>query len=82
MRPRIGLASLALAAFLCAVLAGAVYGAAQTFSHLPLNLGFHGWLALVGGAVLTVLLSCGLMGLVFLSARRGHDETHPPDPEN
>lgn len=82
MKQRIGAASLALAAFLCAVLAVAVFGAIRAFQHLPMDLGFHGWLALIGGAVLTILLSGGLMALVFYSARRGFDESQPPDPEN
>lgn len=81
MKPRIGLASLALAAFLCAALAGAVFAAAKAFMELQVDLGLHGWIALIGGSVLTVLLSGGLMGLAFFSARRGHDDALPPDPE-
>ncbi len=82
MKPRIGIASLALAAFLCAVLAGAVYGAVRAFRSLPLDFGLNGWIALIGGALLTLLLSGTLMGLVFLSSRRGFDDAQPPDPEN
>jgi hypothetical protein len=34
----------------------------------------HGWIAMVLGAVLTVLLGVGLMSLVFYSHRKGYDE--------
>lgn len=35
---------------------------------------WQGWLALIGGVVLTLALGVGLMTLMFYSARRGHDE--------
>jgi len=34
----------------------------------------HGWVALVLGVVFSVLVGCGLMGLMFYSSRRGYDE--------
>lgn len=37
-------------------------------------MGLHGWIALGIGVTATVLLGCGLMFLVFFSARRGYDE--------
>jgi hypothetical protein len=33
-----------------------------------------GWIALVGGAVVTLLVGGGLMALSFYSARRGYDD--------
>ncbi len=36
----------------------------------------NGWLALTAGGLLTLALGGGLMALVFLSSRRGHDEAH------
>lgn len=82
MKPGAGLATLALAVFLCAALAGSLIFAAQVFMHLPIDLGLHGWIALIGGGVLTIGLSFGLMGLAFFSARHGHDEAPPADPES
>ena len=38
------------------------------------SLGFHGWLALGLGVVLSLIVGVGLMALVFFSARRGYDE--------
>jgi hypothetical protein len=33
-----------------------------------------GWLAMVGGVLVTLLVGGGLMALVFYSARRGYDD--------
>ncbi|AWJ87530.1 hypothetical protein TSH58p_29620 (plasmid) [Azospirillum sp. TSH58] len=45
------------------------------------GLSLPGLLALVGGAVLTSAVAIGLMALVFLSNRSGHDEAAGrPDP--
>ena len=47
------------------------------------GMGFHGVLALVLGAVLSSAVGIGLMALIFLSNRSGHDEEAsrpgPPD---
>jgi hypothetical protein len=48
------------------------------------ELGFHGWVALTLGIVLTCALAITLMALVFHSARSGRDESaggggHKPD---
>ena len=37
-------------------------------------MGFHGWLAMILGVVFTVVVGCGLMGLMFSSSRYGYDE--------
>jgi hypothetical protein len=37
-------------------------------------MGFHGWLAMILGIVFTVVVGCGLMGLMFYSSRYGYDE--------
>ena len=37
-------------------------------------MGPHGWIALLLGALVTLLLGAGLMALVFHSARRGYDD--------
>ena len=37
-------------------------------------LGFHGWAAMILGALGSILLGCGLMALSFYSSRSGHDE--------
>lgn len=42
---------------------------------------FHGWVALGLGTVLSLALGCGLMALVFFSARRGYDDRVARDDE-
>lgn len=39
-----------------------------------IDLGLHGWIALIAGSVGMVVLGGGLMALSFYSARSGHDE--------
>ncbi|MGO1117467.1 hypothetical protein ACTL6U_02100 [Rhodovibrionaceae bacterium A322] len=38
------------------------------------EISIHGWIALAAGVILSLFVGCGLMALVFFSARRGHDE--------
>ena len=37
-------------------------------------MGFHGWVAMILGIVVTSLVGFGLMGLMFYSSRHGYDE--------
>ncbi|MDC0563252.1 hypothetical protein OAP51_00445 [Alphaproteobacteria bacterium] len=45
-----------------------------------IDLGFHGWVALILGSVAMVALGCGLMWLSFYSSRSGHDSAAHYDP--
>lgn len=64
-------------------------GGITTWSNLgDVSLGTHGWIALSGGVILTLLVGGGLMALVFYSNRSGHDtrhheqaREHSPEPE-
>jgi hypothetical protein len=68
-------AGIALAVFFGAVLALAIYYAATLWLRLAdIDIGMHGWIALVLGASLTTILGVGLMFLVFYSNRKGYDE--------
>ena len=42
-------------------------------------MGFHGWLAMILGIVFTIVVGCGLMGLMFYSSRYGSGRSggHP-----
>ena len=51
--------------------AWAIWGWEQTAST---DMGFHGWLAMILGIVVTSLVGFGLMGLMFYSSRHGYDE--------
>ena len=45
-----------------------------------IDLGFHGWVALILGSVAMVALGGGLMWLSFYSSRSGHDSAAHYDP--
>ncbi|MDC3295233.1 hypothetical protein OAU79_00980 [bacterium] len=45
-----------------------------------IDLGFHGWVALILGSVAMVALGGGLMWLSFYSSRSGHDSATHYDP--
>jgi hypothetical protein len=49
----------------------AIWGWQQTAGTA---MGFHGLLAMILGIVFTLVVGCGLMGLMFYSSRYGYDE--------
>lgn len=61
-----------------ALIAAAFWGALHSFRTFGGDLGLHGWIALIGGSVLTLALTGGLMWLVFYSARKGYDAQQAP----
>ena len=42
----------------------------------------YGWAALVGGVLISLLVGCGLMALVFYSHRHGYDAINQGDRRN
>lgn len=65
----------ALIAALGALLAAALATAAHLWWRMAhVEMGFHGMVALILGALLSLLLGGGLMALAFYSSRHGHDE--------
>jgi hypothetical protein len=57
------------------MLGAALWGAADIwFDTAEVDIGFHGTLALVLGAVASLMIGGGLMVLVFYSSRRGVDD--------
>ena len=60
-----------LLALLGVTVGWAVWGWEQTAGTA---MGFHGWLAMILGIVFTIIVGCGLMGLMFYSSRYGYDE--------
>ena len=60
---------------LIAILAAAVWGASQIWlSGEDVEIGFHGSLALVLGALGSLLVGGFLMALLFFSSKYGYDE--------
>jgi hypothetical protein len=60
--------------FLGIAVAWAVYAWEQMGN---VNMGAHGYAAMILGIVFSLLVGCGLMALLFYSSRHGYDE--PPD---
>jgi hypothetical protein len=64
-----------LIAALLALLGAALWFAVDTWNSIegpPMPT--FGWVALAGGVVLSLIVGCGLMALVFYSHRHGYDE--------
>jgi hypothetical protein len=76
MLNRLGQIALILA--LVAILAAAGwYAAAAWVSVSGPPMPASGYIAMVLGAVFSLVVGCGLMALLFYSSRHGYDEPHP-----
>jgi hypothetical protein len=67
----------AIAAAVVAAVAIAIAGLWSGIGDAEISLG--GWLAMGFGVIVTLALGIGLMSLVFVSSRRGYDETARED---
>lgn len=47
-------------------------------SSTGVEMGKHGWIALILGTVFSLVIGCGLMALMFFSSRSGYDEVADP----
>jgi hypothetical protein len=77
---KLGIGTIAMVAALIAILAAALWFAASAFTTVsgpPMPA--VGYAAMTLGIVLSLLVGCGLMALLFYSNRHGYDEQHPPD---
>jgi hypothetical protein len=72
MKSRAGWIAVAIAVAAVAAVAAAAIGLWGSVGASDISLG--GWLALAFGIIVTLALGIGLMGLVFISSRRGYDE--------
>jgi hypothetical protein len=60
---------------LFALLAAAIWFAVAAWERLGGGeIPFYGYLAIVGGVLVSLLVGGGLMGLVFYSSRHGYDD--------
>jgi hypothetical protein len=67
--------ALLLAGILIPMLIGAIIGSVWMWNNLgDAEMDPAGYVALVAGAVVTLLVGGGLMGLVFYSNRHGYDD--------
>ncbi len=53
-------------------------GAYVWWSMADVDIGIHGLIAMILGAVFSLILGGGLMALVFYSSRHGHDDQQQP----
>jgi hypothetical protein len=54
----------------------AIYGWMQLGD---VHMSWHGYAAMILGIVFSLLVGCGLMGLLFYSSRHGYDEPFDPN---
>jgi hypothetical protein len=65
--------------FLLALLAIVVGWAIYAWEQLgDVHMSWHGYAAMILGIVFSLLVGCGLMGLLFYSSRHGYDEPFDP----
>ena len=66
------------------VMFGLVFGASWVVWQEmgQIDLGLHGWFALILGSVGMIILGGGLMWLSFYSSRSGHDNAAHFDPDD
>ena len=79
-KPRLNVGTIMMVVALIAIMVAALWFAASSFTAVsgppmpPV-----GYAAMIMGVVLSFVVGCGLMALLFYSSRHGYDEQHPPD---
>lgn len=79
-KQKLSVGTIVMVAALIAIMGAALWFAASSFTALsgppmpPV-----GYAAMILGVVLSLVVGCGLMALLFYSSRHGYDEQHPPD---
>lgn len=84
-RPRVvfGMGKIILMASLLALLAAAIWFAARGWMSIEsAPMPAEGYIALALGVIFSLVVGCGLMMLVFYSARHGYDEPARRDPSD
>jgi len=77
---KLNVGTIVIVAALIAILIAALWFAASAWTEVsgppmpPV-----GYAAMIMGVVLSLVVGCGLMALLFYSSRHGYDEQHPPD---
>ena len=59
---------------LVALLGLAVWWAVYAWNSIDVEMSIHGYIAMILGIVFSLVIGCGLMGLMFYSNRHGYDE--------
>lgn len=78
-KQNVSLGTIALVVALIAIMAAALWYAASAWVFVagpPMPT--VGYVAMISGIVISMIVGCGLMALLFYSSRHGYDEpTHP-----
>jgi hypothetical protein len=67
---------------LLGLLAWALWIMTTVWTHIDAKMSGHGWAALILGVFFSCVVGFGLMGLMFVSSRRGYDEPPTFDPQD
>jgi hypothetical protein len=68
---------------LFALLAAALWFAGRAWVYFGSGaIPYYGWFAIAGGIILSLIVGCGLMALMFYSHRHGFDELNEKDRQN
>ena len=68
---------------LIALLAAALWFAGRAWVYFGAGaIPYYGWFAIAGGIIFSLIVGCGLMALMFYSARHGYDELNEKDRQN
>jgi hypothetical protein len=59
---------------LLAILGITVWWAVSAWNAVDVEMSIHGYIAMILGIVFSLVLGCGLMGLMFYSSRHGYDD--------
>jgi hypothetical protein len=59
---------------LLAILGVALWWAIYAWHSVDVEMSIHGYIAMILGIVFSLVIGCGLMGLMFYSSRHGYDE--------
>ena len=78
---KLNVGTIVVVAVLIAIMIGALWFAASAWTKVLSGPPMPpvGYAAMIMGVVLSLLLGCGLMALLFYSGGHGYDEQHPPD---
>jgi len=59
---------------LLAILAVALWWAVHAWNAVDVEMSVHGYIAMILGIIFSLVVGCGLMGLMFYSSRHGYDD--------
>jgi len=59
---------------LLAILAVALWCAVHAWNAVDVEMSVHGYIAMILGIIFSLVVGCGLMGLMFYSSRHGYDD--------